>query len=133
MTGIGSRLSRVAHPDTSPRVGRSQGMSLFWGLVSVFFAAAAAFFFGKNLENQRSADKFRDEVLTLQDQRETLISQKDKLQSTGISETESQLKTREDFLQDKETKLAAEETRLDALGQQPPSATPQTLSPGDGH
>lgn len=121
---IGSSLTRVAHPDQGPRVGRSQGTGIFWGLVSVFFAAAACFYFWKNHENENSANKLRDEVLTLQDQRDTLNAQKEKLQA-GISETESQLKTREDFLQDKEAKLAAEETRLEALAQQPQNQAQQ--------
>ena len=64
---------------------------------------------------------------TLQEQRETLNSQKDKLQA-GISDTEQQLKSRAEFLQEKETKLAAEESRLENLGQQSQSQTQQSQS-----
>ncbi len=103
--------------ESSRRVGRSQAASIFWGLVSVFFAAAACYYFWKDHENETSANVFRDQVLTLQEQRETLNSQKDKLQSS-IIETENQLKTREEFLQEKETKLADEESQIEAAGQQ---------------
>jgi flagellar motor protein MotB len=109
------------------RVGRSQGASIFWGLISVCFAAAACFFYFKNQKNETSANVLRDEVLTLQEERETLNSQKDKLQA-GISEAESQLKTREDLVQDKETELAAEEIRLESLGQQSQSQSQQNLA-----
>jgi flagellar motor protein MotB len=105
----------VAYLDITPRVGRSQGASIFWGLVSVFFAAAACFYYWKYHENKMNANVLRDQVLTLQEESETLNSQKDKLQA-NISDTESQLKSREDFLQEKETRLAEEESRLEALG-----------------
>jgi flagellar motor protein MotB len=113
----------VAHPDHSPRVGRSQGLSIFWGLVSVFFAAAACFYFWKNHENEINATKMRDEVLTLQDERDTLNSEKEKLQA-GMSETATELKTREEFLQAKENKLAEEETRLEGLAEQVQNQSP---------
>jgi len=110
--------------DSSSRVGRSQGASIFWGLVSVFFAAAACFYFWKSHENEITANKFRDEVYTLQDQRDTLTAEKDKLQAS-MSNSAGQLKSREDFLDEKEAKLAAQESRLDAIAQKPqaPSAT----------
>jgi len=117
MAGIGSRFNRVSYIIGSSRVGRSQGASIFWGLISVCFAAGACFYYWKNHENETSANLLRDQVLALQDERDTLNSQKDKLQAS-ISETENQLKTREDLIQEKETELAAEETRLDGLGQQ---------------
>jgi flagellar motor protein MotB len=115
--------------DSSSRVGRSQGASIFWGLVSVFFAAAACFYFWKSHENESSADKFRDEVLTLQDERDALNAEKDKLQAS-MSDSAGQLKAREEFLDEKEAKLAAQEARLEAQGLKPsssgqPAATPQ--------
>jgi len=117
----------VAQFDGNSRMGRSQGASIFWGLVSVFFAAAACFYFWKSHENEKSTRQLRDEVLTLQDQCDSLNSQKDKLQS-GISETQKQLKVREDFLQEKEAKLAAEESRLEGLGQQSQTQSQQNQS-----
>jgi flagellar motor protein MotB len=107
----------VAFIDRSTRVGRSQGASIFWGLVSVCFAAAACFYYWKNHENETVANMMRDTVLQLKDENESLNSQKEHLQA-GQSEAESQLKTREDLVQEKETELAAEETRLDGLGRQ---------------
>jgi len=115
--GIGSRLSRVAHLDSSPRVGRSQGATIFWGVVSVCFAAAACFYFWKNHENETNANQLRDTVLQLREENESLNSQKEHLQASR-SEAESQLKTREDLVQEKETELATEETRLEGLGRQ---------------
>jgi flagellar motor protein MotB len=103
--------------DSSRRVGRSQAASIFWGLVSVFFAAAACYYFWKNHQDESNANVLRDQVLTLQEQRDTLSSQKDELQS-NIGDAQAQLKTREDFLNEKETKLAQEESDLDARGAQ---------------
>jgi len=107
----------VAFIDRSTRVGRSQGASIFWGLVSVCFAAAACFYYDKNHDNEKTADMMRDQVLQLTEENESLSSQKDHLQASQ-SEAESELKTREDLVQEKETELAAEETRLDGLGRQ---------------
>jgi chemotaxis protein MotB len=114
----------VPNFESSPRVGRSQAASIFWGLVSVFFAAAACFYFWKDRENEASANKYRDQALTLQVESDNLSSQRDKLQA-NISETQAQLNTREEFLNDKEAKLAQEESRLEALGQQSDSQSQQ--------
>ena len=105
----------MAYIVRTSRVGRSQGASIFWGLVSAFFAAAACFYFWKNHENEMSADRWREDAFNLQDQTEALNSQKDKLQAS-VAETMNQLKTREDLIQQKETELAAEESGLDEMG-----------------
>jgi flagellar motor protein MotB len=107
----------VAFIDRGTRVGRSQGASIFWGLISVCFAAAACFYYWKNQANETTADVMRDQVLQLREENESLNSQKDHLQ-TSASEAETELKTREDLVQEKENELAAEETRLDGLGHQ---------------
>ncbi len=106
------------------QVGRSQAASIFWGLVSLFFTAAACYYFWKNHENETSADVLRDQVLTLQEERDSLSSQRDKLQAS-ISETETQLKTREDLIEEKETKVAEEETQAEAIAQQAQANTLQ--------
>ena len=113
--------------DSNRRVGRSQAASIFWGLISVFFAAAACYYFWKSHGNEVSANVLRDQVLNLQEQRETLSSQRDKLQA-GISETETQLKTREDFLDEKEAKLAQEETQIEGAGAQSQNQAEQNRS-----
>jgi flagellar motor protein MotB len=105
-------------------VGRSQGASIFWGLISVCFATAACYYYWKNHENEGSAMQMRDTVLQLRDENETLKSQKEHLQASKAEE-ESQLKTREDLVQEKETELAAEETRLEGLGRQSQVQTQQ--------
>jgi flagellar motor protein MotB len=107
----------VAYPETTRQVGRSQAVTIFWGLVSLFFTAAACYYFWENHENETSADVLRDQVMTLQEQRDSLSSQRDKLQAS-ISETETQLKTREDLIEEKETKLAGQETQVEAVAQQ---------------
>jgi chemotaxis protein MotB len=107
----------VAYLVRTSRVGRSQGASIFWGIVSAFFAAAACFYFWKSQQNETSANVYRDQVMALQEQRDNLNSQKDKLQAS-VAETETQLKTREDLIQQKDTELAAEEAGLDEMGQQ---------------
>ena len=107
------------------RVGRTQAASIFWGLVSVCFAAAACFYFWKNHENEMSANVLRDQVMILQEQSEALNSEKEKLQA-DMSQSEAQLKTREDFLQDKEAKLALEETQIESMGNQGQTQTQQS-------
>jgi flagellar motor protein MotB len=124
---IGPRLNRVAYLERSTRVGRSQGASIFWGLISVCFAAAACFYYWKNHENETTANVMRDQVLHLREENETLNSQKEHLQASK-SESENQLKTREDLIQEKETELAAEETRLEGLGRQSQSQSQQNLA-----
>jgi chemotaxis protein MotB len=107
----------VAYLERGTRVGRSQGASIFWGLVSVCFAAAACFYYWKNHESETAASQWRDTALQYREDNETLNSQKDHLQASLGEEADS-LKTREDLVQEKETELAAEETRLDGLGRQ---------------
>jgi len=120
----------VAYLEISPRVGRSQGASIFWGLVSVFFAAAACFYFWKNHENEIAADKFRGEVVALQDECDELNSEKARLQAS-VSDTNDQLKAREDLVQQKETELAEEENRIAALELKnpPPTSTAPKQNP----
>ena len=111
----------------SPRVGRSQGASIFWGLISVCFAAAACYYYWENLKNETNANKWHDQVQQLTDEMETLNSQKEHLQASKAEE-ESQLKTREDLVQEKETQLAAEETRLEDLGHESEIQSQQNLA-----
>jgi flagellar motor protein MotB len=117
----------VAFIDRSTRVGRSQGASIFWGVVSVCFAGAACFYYLKNHDNERVADQMRDQLLQLTEENESLNSQKENLQNSQ-AETESQLKTREDLVAEKETELAAEEAHLDGLGQQSEDVAQQNPS-----
>jgi len=113
--------------DSTSRVGRSQGASIFWGLVSVFFAAAACFYFWKSHENESAANKYRGEVVTLQDDNDKLTTEKAKLQAS-MSDAAGQLKTREEFLDEKEAKLAAQESRLESLAQKAPNPA-STMTP----
>jgi flagellar motor protein MotB len=69
----------------------------------------------------------RDQVLLLTEETETLKSQKEHLQASK-AEAESQLKTREDLVQEKETELAAEETRLEGMGRQSQVQSQQNLT-----
>lgn len=117
----------MAFIDRSTRVGRSQGASIFWGLVSACFASAACFYFFQNQKNEASANQLRDTVRQLQDQNDSLKAQKDNLQASA-TETATQLKTREDLVAEKETELAAEETRVEALSAQSQSKTAANLA-----
>ena len=119
-----ARYCCVAHLDGNTRVGRSQGASIFWGVISVCFAAAACFYYGENYKNEKNADQLRDTVLQLREDNETLNSQKEHLQASKV-EAESQLKTREDLVEEKETQLAAEEAHLESLGHQPQNQSQQ--------
>ncbi len=117
----------MAYFISSPRVGRSQGASIFWGLISVCFAAGACYYYWENHKNETNANKMRDQVLLLTEQTETLKSQKEHLQASK-AEAESQLKTREDLVQEKETELAAEETRLEGVGRQSQAQSQQSMA-----
>ena len=110
--------------ENSPRVGRSQAAVIFWGLISVFFASGFCYFFIKNRDNEKAADSLRGQVLSLQDERDALSSQKSQLEANA-SETATQLNTREEFLNDKEAKLAQEESQLEVRGQQSVSQSQQ--------
>jgi chemotaxis protein MotB len=103
--------------DAPPRIGRSQGATLFWGLISVCFAAGACWFFWKNNENQRKAEISQDQVMQLQDQIDKLQGEKSHLRD-GLVEQQNQTKAREDLVQEKETELASEELRVEGLATQ---------------
>ncbi len=107
----------MAYLERGTRVGRSQGASIFWGLVSVCFAAAACYYYQKNHDNEKTANEMRDSVLELKDENEALSSEKEHLQESK-TEAETQLKTREDLVAEKESELAAEEIRLESSGHQ---------------
>jgi hypothetical protein len=112
--------------DAPPRLGRSQGATLFWGLISVCFAAGACWFFWKNNENQNRADKWQDQAMLLHDQIDKLQGEKAHFKD-GLVEQETQIKAREDLVQEKETELAAEELRVEGLATQrviPPRPAP---------
>ncbi|MCE0522772.1 MAG: OmpA family protein [Methylacidiphilales bacterium] len=117
----------MAYIVRTTRVGRSQGASIFWGLVSVCFAAAACFYYGKSRDYEKTADQMRDQAIHLTDEAETLNSQKVRLQANQ-AEAESQLKTREDLVQEKETELAAEENRLEGLEHQSQAQSQENLA-----
>jgi flagellar motor protein MotB len=92
-----------------------------------FFAAAACFYYWEDHKNEINANVMRDQLLHLREDNETLKSQKEHLQASS-TEAVNQLKTREDLVQEKEAQLAAEESRLDALGQQSQSQSQQNQS-----
>lgn len=125
--GFAAKNRRVSYFISSPKVGRSQGASIFWGLISVCFAAGACYYYWENHKNETNANKMRDQVLLLSEETETLKSQKEHLQASK-AEAESQLKTREDLVQEKETELAAEETRLEGVGRQSQAQSQQNLA-----
>ena len=119
----------MAYLVKAPRVGRSQGAVIFWGLVSAFFASAFCYYYLKNRTNEESARTLNDQVIVLQGERDSLSSERDKIEA-ATSDTEKQLQARGDFLQQKETKLAEEESELDALGTNGHAAQSQAQAQG---
>ncbi len=117
----------MANFESTPRIGRSQGASIFWGLVSVFFAGAACYYFWKDHETETRAMELNDTVLSLQEQSETLSSQKQEMQANADSR-QKQLDARDEFLQEKEAKLAQEESKLESLGAQTQNQSQQSQS-----
>ncbi|MCE0484056.1 MAG: OmpA family protein [Methylacidiphilales bacterium] len=107
----------MAKFENLPRVGRTQGAVIFWGLVSAFFATAFCFYFSKSYENEKSANTLRDQIVHLQEQCDELTAEKNRLQDS-IAQAQIELKTREDILQDKETTLADEENHLETQARQ---------------
>jgi flagellar motor protein MotB len=107
----------MAYIVKAPRVGRSQGAVIFWGLVSAFFASAFCYYYLENRNNEESSRKLADQVRTLQDQNDSLTSEQKKLEAAA-SDTEKQLSEREEFLQEKETNLAQEESQIESMGSQ---------------
>jgi flagellar motor protein MotB len=100
-----------------PRIGRSQGASIFWGLISVCFASGACYYYWQNHENERVADQWHDQAMQLQDRSEELQAQKTHL-AASMADEDNQIKAREDLVQEKETELATEEMRVEGLGRQ---------------
>ncbi len=107
----------MAYLVKAPRVGRSQGAVIFWGLVSAFFASAFCYYYLENRTNEERNRSLVDQVMVLQSERESLSSERNKIEAEA-SDTEKQLHDREEFLQDKETKLAQEESDIESMGTQ---------------
>jgi flagellar motor protein MotB len=105
----------VAYLVKAPRVGRSQGAVIFWGLVSAFFASAFCYYYIKNRTNEEDARKYDEQVTILQGERDSLNSERDKMEA-ATSDTDKQLRARADFLQEKETKLAEEQSEIESMG-----------------
>jgi chemotaxis protein MotB len=107
----------VAYLVKAPRVGRSQGAVIFWGLVSAFFASAFCYYYLQNRTNEDNSRRLFDQVMVLESERESLSSERNKMEAAA-SDTEKQLHDREEFLQDKETKLAQEQSEIESMGTQ---------------
>lgn len=85
--------------------GRGQGSHIFWGALSLIFAAAACYFFWQNSENELAARTLKDQEALLQQENQQLKAQVDKLQS-GIAQFDTLLKNREEKLKEQATSLA---------------------------
>jgi flagellar motor protein MotB len=107
----------MAYLVKAPRVGRSQGAVIFWGLVSAFFASAFCYYYLENRNNEESSRKLAEEVRNLQDENDSLASEQRKAQAAA-GDTEKQLTEREQFLQEKETSLAEEQSQIESAGSQ---------------
>jgi flagellar motor protein MotB len=105
----------VAYLVKAPRVGRSQGAVIFWGLVSAFFASAFCYYYLENRSNEEKNRTLVEQVMILQGERDSFNSERQKME-TAASDTEKQLNEREQFLQEKENNLAEEESQIEATG-----------------
>ncbi len=121
----------MAYLVKAPRVGRSQGAVIFWGLVSAFFASAFCYYYLENRTNEERNRSLVDQVMVLQNERESLSYERNKMEAEA-SDTEKQLHDREEFLQDKETKLAQEESELESMGTQTQTQSQQTAAQAAG-
>lgn len=121
----------MAYLVKAPRVGRSQGAVIFWGLVSAFFASAFCYYYLENRNNEEKNRTLFEQVMVLQGERDSLSADRDKMQA-ATSTTEKQLNERQQFLQEKETKLAEEESALEAAGTQNQSQSQQSAAQAAG-
>jgi chemotaxis protein MotB len=117
----------VANFESTPRIGRAQGASIFWGLVSAFFATAFCIYYWKSIDNDQKLVALNDTVQHQQELLDTLNSQKQEMQSS-LDDQKKQLDLRDEFLQEKEAKLAQEETKLESQGVQVQGQSQQTQS-----
>jgi flagellar motor protein MotB len=121
----------VAYLVKAPRVGRSQGAVIFWGLVSAFFASAFCYYYLENRSNEEKNRTLFDQVMNLQNERDSLNSDRQKMEAAA-SDTDKQLRDRQEFLQEKETKLAQEESDLETMGTQTQSQSTQSSAQAAG-
>lgn len=87
------------------RSGPGQGSHIFWGALSLIFAAAACYFFWQNSENELAARTLKDQETLLQLENQQLKAQVDKLQS-NMAQVDILLKNREEKLKEQATSLA---------------------------
>ena len=117
----------MAYLVKAPRVGRSQGAVIFWGLVSAFFASAFCYYYLENRTNEEKNRTLVDQVMILQGERDSLNAERAKIEAAE-GDTQKQYAERQEFLQEKEANLAQEEAQLEATGSQPPSQAQQNAA-----
>src|SRR4051812_692523 len=83
---------------------QGQGGTLFFGMLSLLFAAAACYFFWQNKQNERDARTLRDQEHLIDQRMQNLQSEVDKLQSE-IAQAGTLLKSSEETLKQKEHSL----------------------------
>lgn len=91
--------------DPGHRSNHGQGSHIFWGSLSILFAAAACYFFWQDREHELAARTLADQQNLLQVENQQLKAQVDKLQS-GIAQFDILLKNREEKLKEQATSLA---------------------------
>lgn len=87
------------------RFTHGQGSQIFWGILSVIFAAASCYFFWQNRGNELDARTLRDQTTLLQEENQQLKAERDKLQS-NMAQADSILKNRDEKLQEQASSLA---------------------------
>jgi chemotaxis protein MotB len=87
---------------------------IFFGALSLFFAATACYFFWQNRQNNLSARTLLDQEELLSQENRRLRSEVDRLQAE-IAQVGDLLKTREEAIQQKQQKLEQAQTEKEGL------------------
>ena len=90
---------------------RGQGVNIFWGGLSLFFAAAAVYFYWQYVEYEQSARVLRDQEIQILQENQQLRAQVDKLQES-IATVDQMVRNRDQKLRDQQNTV--ERAVLDA-------------------
>jgi chemotaxis protein MotB len=99
------------------RIVKAQGSNIFWGTLSIFFAAAACYFFWQNWENEQAARTYRDQESNLLLEQAQLRAQVEKLQG-NVAQVDLLLKGRDEKMREQADSIAAIAARAAMLDEE---------------